>query len=491
MSRVFVRPWILLVSFLIAQNVGAIAFTTAGFDSGRAYEQTFAPAFLTGGDTAELVVVNVSEDNARELIVFGSSRDGWRPRLRMPLDEAYIFFDVVTIGRSDRLMLYRRGALDVLDLQTGRTAPWLAVDSIYNAPMVKAFRRTTLAQDVNGDDREDLLIPDFDGYWVFLQAKDGTFTRQPKFGRSVTMAAAFDEAPSYDLRTAHRMDYNTDGRTDLAFWHRGRFEVHVQNDRGGFAVEPTILEIPIPLEHDDVFNFMADDDEAGGHSKKALYAVDDLNGDGVTDLETFSVAGQGVFGRSTAHQVHLGRRDPENGMSFDVEPQSTIGSEGFQFYLEHQDFDSDGAKDVLVVSVEFGLAKIIAALLTQSASLDIEFYRMTPNGYDKKPNAKRKITAQFDYSSGNVFVPAVMVGDFTGDTLADLAVQEGDEGLRVFPGVRDERLFDKRGKLIEVAMPDDRSKVHMLDLNRDDKKDVLLHFDSRVETNRLTVLMAQ
>ncbi len=44
------------------------------------------------------------------------------------------------------------------------------------------------------------------------------------------------------------MDYNRDGRVDLVFWDRGRFEVHLQDGNGRFSPDARTFTVDVALD---------------------------------------------------------------------------------------------------------------------------------------------------------------------------------------------------------------------------------------------------
>ena len=58
----------------------------------------------------------------------------------------------------------------------------MAVTSNFNPPRRGEIPHVDLTRDVNDDDRDDLVVPDVDGFWVFIQMSDGTFADPVKIG---------------------------------------------------------------------------------------------------------------------------------------------------------------------------------------------------------------------------------------------------------------------------------------------------------------------
>ena len=84
----------------------------------------------------------------------------------------------------------------------------------------------------------------------------------------------------------------------------------------------------------------------------------------------------------------------------------------------------------------------VSWLLTDSISVDLEFYRMDSGIYSNRRSATRKIkTHPTGKSGGRTLFSSVMIGDVNGDRRSDLLVQQGQEELRVYLGVPGPHLF--------------------------------------------------
>ena len=207
--------------------------------TGVATRQSVLTGFLLGGARAELAVVNIDENDDRHLRVYAFSDGAWVPDLEASLRPEVLFVDVAKIGGRDRLVTYEPGRLNWFDPESSTERPLVMVTSNFSPPRSGEIPHVDVTRDVNDDDRDDLVVPDVDGFWVFVQMSDGGFADPVKIGPPTQMnrilgADGYRYDPWSQSRV-HEMDYDQDGRDDLVFWNEDHFEVYTQDERGLFA----------------------------------------------------------------------------------------------------------------------------------------------------------------------------------------------------------------------------------------------------------------
>ena len=250
---------------------------------GSAQRQTVLTGFLLGGAIADLAVVHIDENGHRLLRIFAFDGGNWVPRLEATLRPGVRFVDVATIGARDQLVSYESDRLGWFDPESGTERLLAPVSSNFNPPRRDEIPHVDLSRDVNDDDREDLVVPDADGFWVFIQMSDGTFADLVKIGPATEMSSIYG-ADGYRYNPwsqsrIHEMDYNQDGRNDLVFWNEGRFEVHQQDEHGLFAPEAETFTTEVAFDSDDLSSLATGDMQG-----KVLHSLTDMNADGVADL---------------------------------------------------------------------------------------------------------------------------------------------------------------------------------------------------------------
>ena len=404
--------------------------------TGSAKRQTVLTGFLLGGAVAELAVVHIDENGNRRLRIYAFGDGTWAPILDSTLRPEVRFVDVANIHGRDRLLTYEHGLLSWFDPESATQRALLSVTSNHPPPRGE-IPHLDVSRDVNGDHRDDLVVPDFfDGFRVFIQMSDGTFADPVKIGPSTEMdriygADSYRYDPWSESRV-HQMDYNRDGRSDLVFWKEDHFEVHQQDERGLLAPVAKTFTAEVAFDSDDLSSLAAphgvrrrrkDHAATGAMTGRVLHSLNDMNGDGVPDLVVFSLEGGSsrflgqlgeLWSMHSSYEVHFGTPTPD-GTVFAPAIGTAILSDGIPFGLVQHDFDHDGQVDMMFATIDPGIFKVIgmliSALLTGSVSLDLEFNRMEGGSYPRKPNATRKIkTTSLGRSGEKTIFPSVLIG---------------------------------------------------------------------------------
>ncbi len=485
---------------------------------GSAKHRTVLTGFLLGSTIAELVVVNIDENNDRRLHIYAFGDDTWVPILDATLRSEVLFVDVANIGGHDRLITYEPGRLNWFDPESATERALMKITSNFNPPLQGQISHIDVTRDVNGDERDDLVVPDVDGFWVFIQMSDGAFADPVKIGPSIEMDRIYgDDGYRYNpwaQGRVHEVDYNQDSLGDLVFWNEDHFKVHLQDKRGLFASVPIIFTTDVSFDSDDLGSLVApegvrqrrkDHAASGDMTGRVLHSLTDMNGDSVADLVVFSLeSGSNRFLGQTSelwsmhstYEVHFGALTHDRTL-FSPDIGAVIHSDGIPFGLEPHDIDHDGQTDVMFTIINPGIFKtigmLVSALLTRSVSMDLHFYCMEDATYPDKPNARRKIRTTSLGESGEkaaAHFPTVLIGDVNGDRHSDLLVQQGRKELRVFLGVPGPDLFSRRPQKVSVTMPNEEY-AWLEDLNKDGKQDMLLHYPSTTEPHRVTMLIAR
>ncbi len=484
--------------------------------TGPAKRQTVLSGFFLGGATAELAVVHIDENDERRLLMYGFDDGAWVSVLEAKLRPEVLFVDVAGIDGRDRLISYERGRLSWFDPDSATERPLVEVAVDYRATDRGEIPHVDITRDINHDGRDDLLVPDVDGFWISTQSSDGSFTDAVKLGppepfvQSLVGGLDVGEAGGDDSRTygdvgitaqtipvylsrVHEMDYDRNGRSDLVFWNEDHFEVHLQDERGTFDPVAESFTTAVPFDSDGAYSRAFEFSDQGvfsilfGIGKKTertvLHSFRDVNGDGVADLVTLRLAGRTIAKQRSVYEVHFGAPTPDGtvfarDVGTAIQPKGRAGGMQPWGYASQwfEDLDGDGQVDMMFRDVGVGIGGMFRALVGNSVPIDLELYRAEDGVYPDRPTTKRKIRRFAPFAGlGNVFFPAVLMGDVNGDGRADLLVGEGPELLHVFLGEPGPGLLARRPQKVAVALPYDERKTRLVDLNKDGKEDLLIH----------------
>ena len=498
-------------------------FKQSEVETGSAKHQTVLTGFLSGSDSAELAVVSIDENGNRHLHIYAFSQGTWESKLDTPLRPEVLFVDVANIGGRDRLITYEQGRLNWFDPDASVEQAWVNVTTNYKATQNGGIPYVDISRDVNYDGLDDLVVPDIDGFWIATQLRDGSFTDPIKLGPPDPFLdkIALDDTHRYRevgitpltvhwyLSRLHQMDYDQDGRSDLVFWNADHFDVYRQDAHGMFSTAAETFTVDIPFDTDGAYSIAFDFKGENMFSlifgfrentkRRVLHTFQDLNGDTVADLVIHALEGRSLGKQRSLYEVHFGTPTP-NGIVFapdvgmTIRPRGTAGglqpwgyaSQGFQ------DLNGDGKTDIFFKDVKTGLIGMSRAMVGKSIAIDLECYRMENGTYPTKPTTRRSIRPDLDiFEKHRVFFPVVLLGDVNGDGRSDLLVGKHWKELHVFLGVPGPSLFAPKPQKVAVAMPNDERNARLVDLNKDNKQDLLIHYPSTTEPHRVTLLIAQ
>ena len=501
----------------------ALTFEEHEIITGPAKHQTVLTGFFLGSDLAELAVVNSDGKGNRYLRIYAFDEGAWALRLDTTLRSDVLFVDVAKINGRDRLIMYEHGHLNWFDPNSAVERALVEVTTNYKATDDGRISYVDITRDVNGDDLDDIVVPNIDGFWIATQLHNGSFSDPIKLGPPEPFLdeTALGDTHSYRevgitpltvfwyLSRLHQMDYDQDGRSDLVFWNTDHFDVYCQDDRGMFSPIAETFTVEIPFDSDGAYSIAFEFNGENMFSlifgfrettkRRVLHTFRDLNGDGVADLVIHSLEGRSLGKQRSLYEIYFGMPTPDGTVfaqkvSMTIQPRGTAGGLQPWGYSSQwlQDFDGDGEVDILFRDVQTGLVGMSRAMVGNSISMDLEFYRMEDGAYPRKPTTKRKIRPAFaPFNTRGVFFPAVLLGDVNGDRHSDLLVGKNWEEMYIFLGVPGPELLAQIPEKIRTTMPNDERNIWLVDINADDKQDILLYYPSTTESHRVTLLITK
>ena len=140
---------------------------------GAAERQTVLTGFLVGDSVADLAVVHIDENDDRRLRILAFTDGDWTPEVETTLRPEASFVDVANIDGGDRLVIYGDGRLTWFDPETGTERELAAVTSDFSPPPRGAVLHVDITRDLNGDGRDDLVVPHGRGFHVLVQRSGG------------------------------------------------------------------------------------------------------------------------------------------------------------------------------------------------------------------------------------------------------------------------------------------------------------------------------
>jgi len=354
--------------------------------------------------------------------------------------------------------------------------------------------RGNFVHDLNNDQRDDIVIPDFNQVHILTTQADGSMQSQslpikPQIELSGNSAR-------YNQTKLYFSDMNFDQRPDVIVVTDGQFEYFLQNSNNQFAKQAQHLKINELISGTEWWNKPSADGENVDQSQlvyKKVEQVKDINNDNITDMVVRFTQSSGVLERTNDYEVYLGK-NIDGQLTFTDEPNSTIKAEGTLTGLEFIDIDNDKKLEVMLAGFDIGLSQIIGALLSGSIDQDVYVFKMDDNdNFSKDLKIAKEVELSFSISSGTSGSPVVKLADINGDERKDLVLSDGDDALKVYYGIKGKKLFSKKAQKYKVVLPKQGRMLISDDLNGDGKDDLLIKYgrqDDDKLKNMFTILLS-
>lgn len=429
--------------------------------------------------------------------------DGDAQSIAVP--EEALFFDFLSDGEGEKahLVFLTKDGVAFVDPENGEANLVLKTQSIYRLASNPNFSHLDFARDLNGDGRDDVIVQDFDGYHLFIHTEAGfqdpvflPFPVEMRIGGAPYYDAS---APRYESFPIYSLDMTLDERDDVAFLKDKTLYVFEQSPDGSFSEQAQIIDIPIDIIGNSMSEFLRSEETStnrANFTERRISNIQDIDGDKIPDILTLEEEAKGTFDRKTTYGVHFGRQTPQ-GLSFNEEADTVSAIKGFSLFQSLSDVEGDGRFENITATNDIGLGKIVSALLTGSTKFDLSIFKINDQRqFEEKPNLVKKIRLDFDFSSGNISIPAVKLADLDGDGRKELILDDEKKGIRIFSQdpKRDE-IFGRKAKDYEVQLPQDGQFVQVEDIDENGRDDLIIHFDpfgadGEENRNRLIFLLS-
>ena len=157
-----------------------------------------------------------------------------------------------------------------------------------------------------------------------------------------------------------------------------------------------------------------------------------------------------------------------------------------------EDIDGDGDVDILYKDVKTTLGGMIRAMAGKSIAIDLECYRMHEGTYPRKPTYRRKIRPTLEiFETERVFFPAVLFGDVNEDNRYDIIIGKNWNEMHIYLGLPEPKLFAKQPQKVAISMPNDERNLRLININTDNKKDILIYHPDTEKSHRVIMLISK
>ena len=310
------------------------------------------------------------------------------------------------------------------------------------------------AKDLNGDGVEEWLVPVATGFEV--RTAEGLAAEVHCDVMSET--DTHEDGATYII---HRLPayhfFESEPVTGLAF---------LSDDFADFAwgdgwTQRERFEIPLDLEE----------------KWDATTRMADISNNGFPDLLVTQTSGT-VRVQALTH-VYVA----EAPFKYPQEPTGTFHLKGAIASPIFKDVDGDGCKDIVLVSVSFGVRNVINFFVRGKLTVGVDMYCFNGTDFGDEPAYHTNLT--MDAPDGRQRVAYVM-GDFNGDGRLDAAFGQNNDRLDVHTG--EEGRFVSRRPWVSVEVPS-HGTARACKLNENGASDIVLFHAGGSHSKRVDVLV--
>lgn len=410
---------------------------------------------------------------------------------QVPIPTQAQFFHKAQIKNQtkEQLVVLGTEGISAFNAADGSWQRLLNTESLYRIVDGKRLMKLDFVYDFNKDGLSDFIVPDFKAHHVYMQQQNGSFSQ---FSLAVdAKSRLFDENPDYTSRKARFLDWNADGRTDIAFAIDDSLLLYLQTETG-FSTQAQSIELGLGLTPDALAELRGGDGRSfKGLSINRLYDVKDLNNDEIADLIVRQEQFADAVEQSYSYRIHYGKTG-QGKLLFKTEPDALINTKGIQSEPVFTDLNNDKKLDFFTPAAEFGIGTLVRALLAGTANMELQFFPQLPSGqFPDKPVYRQDATAQVSIGNAQVNLPVLKA---LASEQAPAVLLIGDEDhLKVYQSAK-EKLFSSKSIRLKQAIPLNGMLASTEDLDQNGKMDLILpftHLDPEAVRNQLHFVLQQ
>ncbi|QDP01918.1 FG-GAP repeat domain-containing protein [Thalassotalea sp. PS06] len=451
----------------------------------------------------EIILIGENDGQGQLAIFAVDERSGEYELFRhLPIDSQFFSFDtdaqlklqqgVAAADKSALNRLYFLTSDQVVELRPEDASqpyhPKLDVKSIVIKDSSNYLKRANFVKHLNRDNHPDFALTDFKGInlYVSTQANEDKASEDGKAQVSYVnqqipvtpIVEVFESSVSYTQRKWFLTDMNQDGKVDINWVNDGDLLVHYAKDNAEFSLEPTVVSINSQISGQnwwDTRNADGSNLDQSNLDHKNLERMEDINGDGITDLIVRHSTSSGVLDRSNDYQVYLGQVK-NNQVVYSEQPNTVLASDGTVGDIEFVDLNRDARQEVLMSSFDISVSQIIGALLSGSVDQDVLIYVQDSQSGLFKQSISKEVELTFSLSTGKSGAPVVKLADLNGDGYKELILSADEDKLKIYAGVNGDQYIASKAQKFSLPLPKNGVLLSSDDLNLDGKEELLVRY---------------
>ena len=412
----------------------------------------------------------------------------------VPKNALFYALGEMPAGERENLLIFTEKGVLTFNPENSRFETLVEARSLFRQGTDLRFQRSGFAQDVNDDERFDLLVQDFDGLKVYLQRTGGGFGEpilipvEPELRLTgafsndnisdVEFAAPVARTPTFSIFPSYISDATGDGKSDIIFLIGQELKIFAQTSPESFASEPVTVPLPFDVRgnrwRDEILSSEKNTDQSN-FKEVTVYRILDLDGDDALDIITVSNEANGALNRSQVFHVYFGTTVDAR-PSYKSEPDHTLALNGVGG-VGFRDINDDGRKDFVSTSFKINIGKIISFLINRKVTTRMQVHLDNgAHGFAEDKAFRRDRSIKIDLSRGQTLNPPFGYADFDGDGAIDLMETDSKGRMTLLAGGKSEDFSRTLGEIQDV-FPNDGSLVKTEDVNGDEKADLIIRYN--------------